>query len=213
MIQILLVGLVLFGVSVLTDANASSIDLPNLKRPATGTDLGGGKYALDVSLPPGAVVVEGGKDIGDASVVPGDKGLVVLGVRKDSAGALVNDGEYTPPLFDSNGSMKVVSTPSGSSVVTTVRNVYSLTNVTTGAWVELVSSTPSDINRLEIFDSSGQTMEIGIGALSSETRLLLVFPGGNGTVYVNIPSGTRISVRAVSGTANVGEIDINFYGQ
>lgn len=99
----------------------------------------------------------------------------------------------------------------GKSVVTTVRNDYSSVNVGTVTWVELVASLSSAVTELEIFDSSGQTLELGIGAASSETRLILVFPGGNGRVPVAIASGARVSVRAVSATADVGEIDINFY--
>ena len=104
-----------------------------------------------------------------------------------------------------------VSGSKGRSVVTTVRNDYSSTNVTTGAWVELIASTASEINELSIFDSSGETLELGTGAAASETRLMLIFPGGNGREPVQIPSGTRVSIRAVSATASVGELDINFY--
>lgn len=104
-----------------------------------------------------------------------------------------------------------VSGSKGRSVVTTVRNDYSSTNVTTGAWVQLIASTASEINELSIFDSSGETLELGTGAAASETRLMLIFPGGNGREPVQIPSGTRVSIRAVSATASVGELDINFY--
>ena len=38
-------------------ALAEPIVLPNLNKNATGSSLGGGKYALDVSLPPGAVKI------------------------------------------------------------------------------------------------------------------------------------------------------------
>jgi hypothetical protein len=99
----------------------------------------------------------------------------------------------------------------GKSVVTTLRRDYASASVTTGAWVQLVASLGSEVTELEIFDSSGQTLELGIGAAASETRLILVFPGGNGRVPVSIASGTRISLRAVSATADVGELDINFY--
>lgn len=100
---------------------------------------------------------------------------------------------------------------SGRTVVTTTRNDYSSVNVTSGAWVQLIASTSAEINSFEIFDSSGQTLELGTGGSGSETRLILVFPGGNGLVRAQIASGTRISIRAVSATANSGEIDINWF--
>ncbi len=99
----------------------------------------------------------------------------------------------------------------GRSVVTFIRNDYSSVNVTTAAYVELIASTGSEINQLEIFDSSGETLKLALGAAASEVDLLLVTPGGNGIIPVNIPAGTRVSIRAVSATASVGEIDINFY--
>lgn len=90
-----------------------------------------------------------------------------------------------------------------------VRNVYSVTPVTTGAWVQLIASTAAEIRALTIFDSSGQTLELGTGAAASETRLMLVPPGGiDGLLTVGIPVGTRLSVRAVSATASVGELTI-----
>lgn len=116
-----------------------------------------------------------------------------------------------PVVISSDQSAIPVSSASGRSVITTVRNDYSSVNVTTGAWVQLVASLGATVNAFEIFDSSGQTLELGTGAAASEVRLILVYPGGNGQVPVTIPSGTRLSIRAVSATANSGELDINLY--
>lgn len=149
----------------------------------------------------------------DSAHTTGDLGKFVLAVRNDAGTALAGaDGDYIALTTDSNG--KLWTTPSastGRTVVTTVRNDYTSTSVTTGAWVQLVASLGAAVNEIEIFDSSGQTLELGTGAAASETRLILVFPGGNGRVSVSIASGTRISIRAVSATADTGEIDINFY--
>lgn len=101
----------------------------------------------------------------------------------------------------------------GRNVQSTARHDYGVTPVTTGAWVELLSSVGfGEILEIEIFDSSGQTLELGTGAALSETRLLLIFPGGNGRVSVRIPTTTRLAIRAVSGTANAGELCMNLYG-
>ncbi len=110
-----------------------------------------------------------------------------------------------------SASNPVPSYAKGRSVVTFVRNDYSSVNVTTAAYVELIASTGSEINQLEIFDSSGETLKLALGAAASEVDLLLVTPGGNGIIPVNIPAGTRVSIKAVSATASVGEIDINCY--
>lgn len=94
-----------------------------------------------------------------------------------------------------------------------VRLVYSATNVTTGAWVELLSSVgAADIKEIEIFDSSGETLELGVGAAASEVSKAYVVPGGNGRIPLQITAGTRLAIQAVSATANSGEIVINLYG-
>jgi hypothetical protein len=94
-----------------------------------------------------------------------------------------------------------------------IRLVYSTTNVTTSAWVELLSTVGiTAVREIEIFDSSGETLEIGVGAVGSEVSNSYIFPGGNGRIPLQIEENKRISVRAVSATANSGELVINFYG-
>ena len=93
-----------------------------------------------------------------------------------------------------------------------VRNDYTATSVTTAAYVQLVASTTSACTEIEIFDSSGQTLVLAIGAAASEVNQINIFPGGNGRVPLIIAAGTRVSIKAVSATASVGEININFYG-
>lgn len=115
-------------------------------------------------------------------------------------------------VFKVNAAGELVTEKTYLDCVSTVRNVYSSTPVTTGAWVQLVASTSIAVKEIEIFDSSGQTMELGLGGAGSEVRKLLVIPGGNGKVFCVIPAGSRVSIRAVSGSASVGEIDVNFYG-
>lgn len=88
---------------------------------------------------------------------------------------------------------------------------YTVTAVTTGAWVELTASTPSLCSQIEIFDSSGQLLRLAVGAAAAEADILYDFPGGNGRLPCVIAPGSRIAIRAVTGTANVGFIAINFY--
>jgi len=93
------------------------------------------------------------------------------------------------------------------------RNVHSSTNITTGTWVVLLSSVGATaVKEIEIFDSSGETLEIGIGAAGSEVAKAYIIPGGNGRIPFQIPAGTRLSVKAVSATANSGELIVNLYG-
>lgn len=106
----------------------------------------------------------------------------------------------------------IVASIGGPSVVQFVRNDYSSVNVTTSAYVQLIASTTADVLRLQIFDSSGQTLLLAVGGSGSEVDQFYIFPGGNGEVSHAIASGSRISVKAVSATANVGELTINLLG-
>ena len=63
------------------------------------------------------------------------------------------------------------------------------------------------------YDSGGYTMELGLGAATSEIRKLLVSPGWNSSLKVVIPPNSRISIRAIgSALVSAGEISINFVG-
>lgn len=102
------------------------------------------------------------------------------------------------------------TTVGGKSKVALARNDYSLTNVTTSAYVQLIASLPDVVNQLFIFDSSGQTLLLAVGAPGSEVDQIYVVPGGNGAIDLTIPSGSRVSIKSVTGTANTGEINVSF---
>lgn len=99
----------------------------------------------------------------------------------------------------------------GRAKVNQLFNDYSVTSVTTAAYVQLIASTASVTNKLEIFDSSGEVMILAVGAAAAEVDQFYVLPGGNGPVDLAIPSGSRISIKAKTATASVGLIAINLY--
>jgi hypothetical protein len=87
------------------------------------------------------------------------------------------------------------------------RIVYSMTSVGITSWVQIITATVRDIDCIMVFDSSGETMELGIGPESSEQRALLIPPGGfSGPVPLAMPVGTRVSIRAVSTGVTAGEL-------
>jgi hypothetical protein len=119
------------------------------------------------------------------------------------------------PKTDSSGAL-IVSGSSGVPVLTTKflkRNDYSGTSVTTGAYVQLFALTSAAVKALQIFDSSGSALVLAIGGSGSEVDSLYIFPGGNGDVFgVDIPAGSRVSVKAVDTNATSGQLLINFFG-
>lgn len=87
---------------------------------------------------------------------------------------------------------------------------YASTNVTTSAYTELLSLTPVEYNKVEVFDSSGELMIFAVGPLGSEVDNFYIFPGGNGPVNLKVPAGSRICIKAKTATATEGYIAINF---
>lgn len=93
------------------------------------------------------------------------------------------------------------------SYVTSVRTLYSPTPVGSVTPVAIVASLPANCSEIDVFDSSGQTLELMIGASGSETRQRIIPPGGSGRVPQWLPQGSRVSLRALSATASAGEDD------
>jgi hypothetical protein len=121
-----------------------------------------------------------------------------------------NDGANNQPIrTNADGRLEVVAPPVG--IVNKVRNDYTGTPVTTGAYVQLIASTASAIRRIEIFDSSGETLVLATGAPASEVEQLYIVPGGNGVLLFDIPAGARVAIKAVSANAVCGEIVLNCY--
>lgn len=106
---------------------------------------------------------------------------------------------------DTNKNLKVVfgANAPGRTKVNLVRNDYGTTPVTTAAYVQLIASTSAISNLCETFDSSGQTLVLAVGAVGSEIDQFYINPGGNGQVPLLIPIASRVSIKAVTATANV----------
>lgn len=78
-------------------------------------------------------------------------------------------------------------------------------------WLELIASLAQTVNYIEMFDSTGFTARVGIGASSAEEDLFLDVPGGPGFVPVKIDPGTRVSLRPMTTPPVGAEVVINFY--
>lgn len=100
-----------------------------------------------------------------------------------------------------------LSPATGRSSALLYRNDYSSVNVTTAAYVQVIASTTSAINRLCDFDSSGSAIIIATGAAASEVDQLYIPPGGAPYCYeLAIPISTRIAIKALDTNATLGQI-------
>lgn len=115
--------------------------------------------------------------------------------------------------LDVNLTNATVSTAAaGLAPVDKARKDYSSGTVTTAAYTTLIASTAAAATRIEIFDSSGETLLLAFGAAASEVDKIYILPGGNGSILLTIPVGTRLSIKAVSANASTGELTVNLYG-
>ena len=164
-----------------------------------GSTLITGSQRLNVNLASGAT---------PGSAVPAYTNIVG---GKDGSGNAQQLSVDTSGRANVNVNGTVAITTGGKSKVNLVRNDYSSVNVTTAAYVQLIASTASTSNMLEIFDSSGQTLVLALGAAASEVDQFYINPGGNGQVPFLIPAGSRVSIKAITATANSGYINLNLY--
>lgn len=132
-------------------------------------------------------------------------------------------GGYVAVKVNPSGALTVeadvegtVQVQNGVTYITRAILDYSSTNVTTGTWTQVLNTFATPIKEIEIFDSSGEVLELGFAVSGSnpgtEVAKAYVIPGGNGRIPLQIPTATRLSIKAVSNTANSGLLVINLYG-
>lgn len=96
--------------------------------------------------------------------------------------------------------------------VALVKNDYSTDPVTTSAYVEIIDVLSANVRQIFIFDSSGQSLYLAVGAAGSEVNKAFITPGGNGAIDVSLPLGARVAIKAESGNATSGELLATFLG-
>jgi hypothetical protein len=129
-------------------------------------------------------------------------------VKAASTAAVATDTAVVVAVSPNN---TISSTRKGSTTSNApVYNVYSSTNITTAAYTQLVASTTSASNAIDIFDSSGQAMILATGGSGSETIVAYIPPGG-GSYRVAIPAATRVAYKALTANATSGYLLIDFW--
>lgn len=129
--------------------------------------------------------------------------------RLPTVGTKTMSGSVSVTLASNQTAMPIYY--AGRSASNRARIDYTSTSVTTAAYTQLLASTSAAINEVEIFDSSGQTLVLATGTAGAEADQVYIFPGGNGRIPLAIATSTRVAIKAVSATANSGEISVNFY--
>lgn len=109
------------------------------------------------------------------------------------------------------GGLPIVTTPPIGSLQANAP-VYSDhigTPITTAAYVQIVASMAAQANFVSVFDSSGETLVLAIGAGGAEVNQFLIPPGGCDLPFL-IPVGSRVSLKAITNNATTGYAVVNF---
>lgn len=143
-----------------------------------------------------------GLQVTQGSTTSGQSGTLIQGAVTTNSPSYTT-AQTSPLSLNLRGGLR--SNIVGGDTAQIIRNDYSSTNVTTAAYVQLVASTTANINRLWIFDSSGQDFVLATGAAASEVDQIQIPPGGwDAPVDIFIASGTRLSIKSKSATASSG---------
>lgn len=94
--------------------------------------------------------------------------------------------------------------------------VLSLSGVDESAYTEVLSTIGATAaKQIEIFMSSGTSLYMAFGAAASEVDKFIIIPGGRDVYDIDIPAGTRLSVKAVAAPDPAftdEQLIINLYG-
>lgn len=85
------------------------------------------------------------------------------------------------------------------------------TNITT-SYYQVVGSTADAYSKIAIYDTTGETIELALGAASSEVVKMIIGPGCDQILEIQIPAGSRITVRSVGTNASGGSLVLNLLG-
>ena len=93
-----------------------------------------------------------------------------------------------------------------------VYNLYSTTNVTSAAYVQLVASTAKGSTDICASNTGGTDVYIALGSAGNESNKLLIPSTTLNTqtcYHMAAPYGSRISAKTITATASSGELDLN----
>jgi len=130
----------------------------------------------------------------------------------DSTGSLTISGTGAGGKVDITASTPLPVTLSGASNLDVVASYnISFSNLTI-SYFQVVASTADAIDRIAMYETTGETIQLAIGGSGSEVLKLTIGPGCDQIIDVNIPAGSRIAVRTVGSNATAGSLILNMVG-
>jgi hypothetical protein len=84
----------------------------------------------------------------------------------------------------------------------------SSTNISNSTFLQLVASTTQITKKIQSIEDIGEFMAIYVGSSGAET-MLCALPLGGGEVEVNVPAGSRLTIRSLNNTVTSGRLILN----
>ncbi len=158
-----------------------------------------------------------------------DADTMILAATPEQATAVADTFDlkrYVAPLYNSDGSTSAGVPVGGATeakqdaqIALATKQIseklfFDYTGVSNAGYTEIITATAFAIKSMTWFESSGQPMVVAIGAAGVEVDLFNVPPGGfNGEIPMNIPAGSRVSIKELVSTALSSGVMIvaNFY--
>lgn len=90
---------------------------------------------------------------------------------------------------------------------------FSSNPVLNSAYTELTPSLAANVNNIQVYNTTLETLILAVGASSSEVDSLYIMPGGVESLQsVQIASGSRVSLKSAGQNVTYGSIFINYFG-
>lgn len=90
-----------------------------------------------------------------------------------------------------------------------------VTNITTGAWVQISAATAKSCSFLDIYNPTTKILVLAIGSVGAEVELpFYIYPGVSSQLIpldMAIPKGSRLSAKAVDADAVSGYLLLNLF--
>lgn len=134
----------------------------------------------------------------------GKTGPISACMTSDGSGNMV-------PISGGGGGGGGAVSISGKAALGPVHVDFSSTNVTTGGYVELVTSTVSAITLIHVDSICGNSIKLAVGGSGSEVDQFTIPRGASNDFPLAIPSGSRISAEALSGDCTAGDMDLSLF--
>lgn len=85
-------------------------------------------------------------------------------------------------------------------------------NITTDAWTVIVASLPEACTAVKFINSSATPFYIAKGAEGAEVALpVIVGTGSSDVLPLNLPKGTRLTVKSIDANITSGFYSLNFF--